>query len=80
MYKTGFHTCKVVVLVIFYLPVAVVVVVAKPMFTLHVYQIAFAPARKPYQIGLLFTHKNSDFCNEAKLRRAVLDSGASHIG
>ena len=28
------------------------------MFTL--YHIAFAPARKPYQIGLLFTQKNGD--------------------
>ena len=29
------------------------------MFTL--YRIAFAPARKPYWIGLLFTQKNGDF-------------------
>ena len=29
------------------------------MFTL--YRIAFAPARNPYPIELLFTHKNSDF-------------------
>ena len=28
-------------------------------FTL--YWIAFAPTLKPYQIGLLFIHKNSDF-------------------
>ena len=28
---------------------------AKVMFA--IYEIAFAPARKPYQIGLLFTHK-----------------------
>ena len=38
------------------------------------YQIAFAPARKSYRIGFLFTHKNSDlrrsFCNGAKLRHA----------
>ena len=26
-----------------------------------IYQTSFAPARKPYWIGLLFTHKNSDF-------------------
>ena len=25
------------------------------------YRIAFAPARKPYRIGILFTHKNGDF-------------------
>ena len=30
------------------------------MFTL--YQIAFAPTRKPHRIGLLFTHKKGDFC------------------
>ena len=41
------------------------------------YQIAFAPARRPCWIGLLFKHENSDldrrdFCNEAKLRRADL--------
>ena len=29
------------------------------MFTL--YRIGFTPARKPHRIGLLFTHKNSDF-------------------
>ena len=29
------------------------------MFTL--YRIAFGPARKPYRLGLLFIHKNSDF-------------------
>ena len=29
------------------------------MFTL--YWIAFAPARKPFRIALLFTHKNGDF-------------------
>ena len=26
-----------------------------------IYQTSFAPARKPYRIGLMFTHKNSDF-------------------
>ena len=33
------------------------------MFTPNAYQIAFAPARKPYCIGLLFTYtcENSDF-------------------
>ena len=25
------------------------------------YRLAFAPARKPYQIGPLFTYKNGDF-------------------
>ena len=29
------------------------------MFTL--YRIGFTPARKPHRIGLLFTHKDSDF-------------------
>ena len=47
------------------------------MFT--VYRIGFAPARKPYRIGLLFTHKNSDFfaisvLKGAKLCRADLES------
>jgi len=28
---------------------------------LTLYRKAFAPARKPYWIGLLFTHKNCDF-------------------
>ena len=31
-------------------------VVVKAVFTL--YRVAFAPPRKSYQIGLLFTHKN----------------------
>ena len=31
-------------------------VVIKAVFTLH--RIAFAPPRKSYQMGLLFTHKN----------------------
>ena len=48
------------------------------------YQIAFARARKPYHKRLLFTYTNwlflRDFCNEAKLRRADLLSGESHIG
>lgn len=38
------------------------------MFTL--YQITFAPARKTYRIGLLFTHTNGDL--GAKLHRADL--------
>ena len=36
------------------------------------YQVAFAHARKPYRIGLLFTHRNGyfrrDFCDGAKHR------------
>ena len=48
---------------------------------LTLYGIAFAPALKPYRTGPLFIDKNSDFgadfCNEAKLRRAYLQS---HIG
>ena len=48
-----------------------------PWFT--PYRILFAPQQKPYQIGLLFTHKSCDFCDGAKLRRADLDSEASQI-
>ena len=48
---------------------------------LTLYGIAFAPALKPYRTWPLFIDKNSDsgadFCNEAKLRRAYLQS---HIG
>ena len=49
------------------------------MFTVH--RIAFAPALKPYRIGLPFTHKNSDFfaiseLKGAKLCRADLESEA----
>ena len=32
---------------------------SKAVFT--IYQIAFAPAKKPYRIGLLFSHKNGDY-------------------
>ena len=49
------------------------------------YQIAPSPVRKPHRIELLFRHKSVDFAaisvkNRAKLRRADLESGASHIG
>ena len=48
---------------------------------LTLYRIAFAPALKPSQTGPLSIDKNgdsgADFCNEAKLRRAYLQS---HIG
>ena len=50
------------------------------MFTL--YPIAFASALKPYRIGLLFTHKNSDFgcISVTELRCAALISKVeSHI-
>ena len=40
----------------------------------------FSPARKSYRIWLLFTYKNGDFCNGAKLRRADLLRGESHMG
>ena len=33
------------------------------------------PPRKSDRIGLLFTQKNGDFCDGAKLRRANLDNG-----
>ena len=39
---------------------------------------AFAPPRKPYRIGLLFTHEN-DY-GGAKLPHAYLKSGESHTG
>lgn len=39
------------------------------------YRIAFARARKPYRRGLLFTLKNGDFFNGAKLRCADLLRG-----
>ena len=48
---------------------------AKAVFTL--YWIAFALARKPYEIGLLLTLKNGDFCNVAKLLRSA---PMRHIG
>ena len=37
-------------------------------------------APKPYQIGLLVTHKNGDFCNGAKVRLAHLKSGELLMG
>ena len=44
-------------------------------------KIALSPERKPYRIGLLFTHKNGDFSAIAatELRCADLESGASQI-
>ena len=52
------------------------------MFTL--YRIAFAPPRKSYRIGLpIHTQEQlwrRDFYDGAKLRRADLKSGVSHIG
>ena len=52
---------------------------------LTVYQIAFAPARKPYREGLLFRHNIGDFyvilfCNVAKQDQADFQSVESHIG
>ena len=49
------------------------------------YRKPLAPARKPYRLGLPFIHKNGDLgaisaTARAKLRRADLESGASHIG
>ena len=46
------------------------------------YQISLAPARKPYRIGLLFTHKNGD-CEAISIierSRADLIRGESQIG
>ena len=53
------------------------------MFT--VYRIAFAPTRKPYRIGLVFTHKNGDFGAISVTERSCAApiskaGGASHIG
>ena len=44
-----------------------------------------AAKRKPYQIGLLLTHKSCklwgrEYYDGSKLSRADLESGASHIG
>ena len=47
------------------------------------YLIAFAPARKPYRIGLLFTHKNRDFgaisATERSCHAALIYKVESHI-
>ena len=48
-----------------------------------IYQTSFAPARKPYRIGLMFTHKNSDFSAIFVTKRscnADLERRPSHIG
>ena len=47
---------------------------SKAMFTL--YLIAFAPARKQYRMGLLFTHKNGDFGANSVTQRSC---AATHI-
>ena len=50
------------------------------MYTVH--HVAFAPARKPYQIGLLFTHKNGDFgaiSVTAQSCAALISKAESHI-
>ena len=50
------------------------------MFTL--YRIAFAPARKPYRIGLLFTYENGDFGTISVTERsyaAPISKVVSHI-
>ena len=48
------------------------------VFTL--YRIAFAPARKPYRIGLLFTHKNDNDNDNAAMLRRAFPKVKSHIG
>ena len=49
-----------------------------------IYGIALAPARQPYRIRLLFTHKYSDFSAVSKREQSctvpVLTSGESHMG
>ena len=50
------------------------------MFTL--YRIVFAPARKPYRIGLLFTYENGDFGTISVTERshtAPISKVVSHI-
>ena len=50
------------------------------MFTLN--RIAFAPARKPYRIGLLFTYENGDFGTISVTERsyaAPISKVVSHI-
>ena len=50
------------------------------MFTF--YRVAFAPARKPYRIGLLFTHNNGDFGAISVTERScphVISKLESHI-
>ena len=44
--------------------------------------VSFTPARKPFQIDLLFTHKNSDFGAISATERSCADfeGGPSHIG
>ena len=49
------------------------------MITPYIPEVAFAPARQLYRIGLLFTHKNGDFgANSVTERLAGLENGASH--
>ena len=46
------------------------------------YRVAFAPARKPYRIGLLFTHKNGDFGAISVTEQscaALISEAESHI-
>ena len=50
------------------------------MYTL--YRVAFAPARKPYRLGLLFTHKNGDFGAISVTEQscaALISKAESHI-
>ena len=50
------------------------------MFALH--RIAFAPVRKPYRIGILFTHKNGDFdaiSATERSRAALFSKAETHI-
>ena len=46
------------------------------MFSL--YLVAFAPAPKPYRIGLLFTHKNGDFGAISKVESHISDRCAHY--
>ena len=48
----------------------------KAMFSL--YLVAFAPAPKPYRIGLLFTHKNGDFGAISKVESHISDRCAHY--
>ena len=63
--------------------IIIIIIIIITMATIpgRLYRITFAPAQKPYHIGLLFTHKwfRRDFCYGGKLRRADLYSWESHI-
>ena len=56
------------------------------VYTVQLYQIAFALTQKPYQTGFLVTHKNGDFDaisvteQSCKVEYHVSDSCSHYIG